>query len=468
MTLTVSSVCRAKNPALCRVHGTPVVSDLVAVPALDREVFAAYMKPAGTDKERFAVLKSRAKELNARVHSVVPDGVSQEEWDAETERQVVAFGEAVSAEAEAVVGLSDDEAKASLKEHRWWWEESAKVARGELTMRYANAYKEVLGRIRVFGGEVTGVVGKPEDVEKFVSSVDGCYPKAWVKLSNEKAEVVDFQVDTSQMGGAYGRYSPVEGDAEGSFTPEDGFGAFTLPERKDFEATMKVLKPYLPEDTVVVSARNFDTNFEANFRFPIREDYDEGRDGAFVDGKPVGDGWEHSTNLGNVSRYLDGVWGYTPQREALEKALAPTWNRAKKVAVRPSATLTFNRNSKVSGTDVYPVAIHEFGHRMEEVLPNNVLPRLERAFLLRRSGKTGAQEFQRMRNTPEGGFGHNAKLVDDYMGRDYFGGKAYELFTTGIESLMGGSYGGLRGFGPRHTKKDAEHRNFVLGVLASV
>ncbi len=55
-----------------------------------------------------------------------------------------------------------------------------------------------------------------------------------------------------------------------------------------------------------------------------------------------------------------------------------------------------------------------------------------------------------------------------YVGKEYFDGKRYEVFTTGIQALYSGEYGGLLGLSPQYKTPDLEHRNFVLGILATV
>jgi SPP1 gp7 family putative phage head morphogenesis protein len=103
-------------------------------------------------------------------------------------------------------------------------------------------------------------------------------------------------------------------------------------------------------------------------------------------------------------------------------------------------------------------AFHEFGHRFEQVVPD--LLKAERQFYEKRT--SGPAEANRLRPLGPGyakdEMTRSDRFVDAYMGKDY-GGRNYELFSMGVESIFTGSFD-LRG--------DREFRQFILGLLATL
>jgi hypothetical protein len=413
------------------------------------------------EAERFELLKAKAEKLHRRAHSFAPDGVRQNEWDAETERSVTALGLELSAEVDILLGLPEDYARKQVNSVD---RKDVAAVGAELAARYSAAYKTVLSRIRSFDGDSIGLLGDEAQLSLFHRSVAGCYPEAWLKLSNERAKVIPLRVAKEADGGAYVRYDDEPGDAEGSYTAPSGYGSFTELDKKSYEAVMKLLRPHLPEDAVEFTSQNDLPLYSVNYTYSAQESYKKALHGAKVNGRPKGDEWEWGVNLQKVSNYMER--NLVTDHAALKIELAPTWIRKQKVATVPEEILSFSEKPMLG--EASSNAIHELGHRMEQVVPDRALPRLERAFLLRRSNKSASNEFKRMRIGDDPGFSHNAKMVSNYMARDYFDGQNYEVFTTGMESLMGGTYGGLRGADTDYRKADADHRGFVLGALAAL
>ncbi|MBC2241826.1 phage minor head protein [Listeria booriae] len=111
------------------------------------------------------------------------------------------------------------------------------------------------------------------------------------------------------------------------------------------------------------------------------------------------------------------------------------------------ATIALNAKHNTFGT-----ALHEMGHRFEYIIPG--LVDAEKQFYTRR---TLNEPLVHM------GPGYNKKeqtridnFIRKYMGKDY-DGRAYELFSMGIEGLYSLSY---------DIYKDEEYLHFILGVLA--
>ncbi|MFD9947682.1 hypothetical protein ACFWYW_46550 [Nonomuraea sp. NPDC059023] len=102
------------------------------------------------------------------------------------------------------------------------------------------------------------------------------------------------------------------------------------------------------------------------------------------------------------------------------------------------------------------VSVHEMGHGMERAVPG--LLDAEWALLWARTstGPVGSRTREKQtsiyRGTSE--MGYRDEFPEHYTGKDYEG-RAYEVFTTTIESLMGGS-----------SYLDDDLRQWLLGVLA--
>lgn len=114
---------------------------------------------------------------------------------------------------------------------------------------------------------------------------------------------------------------------------------------------------------------------------------------------------------------------------------------------------------KISGTDqmLTRVAIHEFGHRMEHIIP--AIRKLEKQFYDRR---TAGEDLQWLGEP----YGKDEKtrfdeFLNPYMGKDYGNRETsyFEIFTMGAEGIFTGSY---------KIETDHDYYNFILGVLASL
>lgn len=125
-------------------------------------------------------------------------------------------------------------------------------------------------------------------------------------------------------------------------------------------------------------------------------------------------------------------------------------------------------------------AIHEYGHRQERLSPQ--VNEICQTFLARRttdadgerhalhryhaSGKPGPATMEKLRSSRQEWVRPNG-FVDQYIGKEY--GRSTqnsEVFTVGMEGVFAGRYGGLRGAG--NHRADPEHRDLILGVLATV
>lgn len=104
------------------------------------------------------------------------------------------------------------------------------------------------------------------------------------------------------------------------------------------------------------------------------------------------------------------------------------------------------------GSDIYSVAAHEYGHRMEYTVPG-VLEAETQFYQMRTKGETPQKlgpQYEDWEVT------RKDKFTSEYMGKDYYG-RAFELFSMGQERIFFGKYMG-----------DIEFDAFILGLLTTV
>lgn len=110
--------------------------------------------------------------------------------------------------------------------------------------------------------------------------------------------------------------------------------------------------------------------------------------------------------------------------------------------------------------------IHEMGHYVEAGNP-------EIYIACRRFRDDRSEGYERDKEIPGVGAVCNADFVDPYVSAVYPQGRTTEVFTTGMEALLSGRYGGLTGgrgahdiaFGSPGPRADEGHRELVLGLL---
>lgn len=132
-------------------------------------------------------------------------------------------------------------------------------------------------------------------------------------------------------------------------------------------------------------------------------------------------------------------------------------------------------------------ALHEYGHRVERVQPR--VNDLAQTHLARRTMNDDGERHElepylvsnaRLRSGPsrdmwsyerndagKSEWVRSDDFAERYMGKQNSSKEtSSEVFTTGMEGVFAGRFGGLRGTG--RWKEDREHRDFILGTLATV
>ena len=346
--------------------------------------------------------------------------------------------------------------------------------------KLASAYQQVISGIRPIGGEVKF---EDNDSDKdFIGvmkdTVAAHYPSEWLQKHNDEIEPVKFLVSDNRP-----HYAPVAFSETVDGIEKYKPTATTLTVNPTFA---QKLNPLFNDSNInfvkaTGKAYGIDGNTNVNiFHFSGDEEeaYDERFDGNFEDWKKQSsEPLEYKVAIldPKIFARLDSP---KTEEEGYDQLMKTRWVRkvvtTKKIEKRLTGFLPMSdeekKNKKIVNPDYHEaVAYHEFGHRMEEILPNKILPRQEKAFLKRRTNKTEENFHNNLINITLGlqEYAHEGGFVDKYVGRDYFTNNNYEVFTTGIESLYSGSYGGLVGNGIT-TKPDPDHRNFILGILATL
>ena len=108
------------------------------------------------------------------------------------------------------------------------------------------------------------------------------------------------------------------------------------------------------------------------------------------------------------------------------------------------------------------VAIHEMSHRIERLNP-----RIAPACVSFRDRRTSNPDGSRhpLQRYAKDEVVRPDDFVDVYVGKDYKSAVHTEVMSMGMESVFGGSHGGLRGH--HGYRADPEHRNLILGLCAT-
>jgi F0F1-type ATP synthase membrane subunit b/b' len=356
-------------------------------------------------------------------------------------------------------------------------QEYAKKAYADYTMELANAYQDVIKQIRPVGGEISYKVGKPEEADKikklFSETVEKNYPTAWLKNHNDSA-TIKIETETERPGYTATLLSKTEHDGELKPKADVGKSVTFSPGNQAEKVKRLFKKAFEGQDIPLVSSYNKDGEVECMFVYagPEYELYDETIHSPLVDGKPEGEGWEYRPTPASIDIMVKH------RSQNLDILLKPRWSRIAKTTLKREPRLTVYSKEHLrqiglseAHAEQYEkaVAYHEFAHRVEHVFPDNLLARQEKAFLKRRSNRSDETLHDSMKAFSSKEYVvYNEYFVTAYTGKDYFTGRSYEVFSTGIESAYGGSYGGLVKSQLHAKKADYDHLGFTLGALAAL
>lgn len=298
------------------------------------------------------------------------------------------------------------------------------------TAELKESYLSVLQEIRPFGGEIE-FEGNASDQAFIQKTLGSHYPQEWIKRSNEAGAIEIVSSNTSR--------------------PE-----YRSPKVPLSVADVNGKAHIISETFKNYETQHFTTDINTQGLSVFYPDVEVSTEGKITGQHP-------SLAQGNIQTAEE-------YQETLTKE--GKFSLISKDSITYRAPLT-SAEQKIIGEDILKevpagTLYHEFGHRMEQVLPENILVRQEKAFLRRRTGKPEGEWFTNLTPMSRTEFAHKGDFAAPYVGKEYFDSRRYEVFTTGIQSLYSGEYGGLLGLSPQYRQPDTDHRNFILGILATL
>lgn len=138
--------------------------------------------------------------------------------------------------------------------------------------------------------------------------------------------------------------------------------------------------------------------------------------------------------------------------------------RTVQTAMEPEITTNAGVSNVKGRSETFAVSAHELSHRFEYSVPG--IKHLEAEFLTRRATdpETGEIERPTLLYPRSREYAVKDGFNIAYTGKTY-GDGAREVLSTGIDQVFGGRHGASIGLGSYAA--DSEHRNFVLGLLAT-
>lgn len=320
-----------------------------------------------------------------------------------------------------------------------------------------------LGDLRAMGGQARFSSASDETLSaQLQENVDKHYPSAWIAHHNngETVTVQGMQDNDSSSAAAY--YTPnatfenevTEKEYEAGQLQEIATHTFSEGELGFFEhhmgrqgirhATFSSVEP-----PMMLMGGNSVSVFTAESGGISKE---------LPDGVDT-DLWEKAPNY-SVS-HLHQLYTENPDiTDAEVDASAQSnkvWKPKRKINRRVGHAMRFDTKSLKGLHMVDSTMTHEMGHRMEDVLPDGRLFRMERAFLDRRSGGSdeialhGGDQITRKTNISTGRYSSRIYPFQDNR----------EVFTTGMESAFYGCY-------QYNGSLDSDHEAFTIGALAAL
>lgn len=347
--------------------------------------------------------------------------------------------------------------------------EELQTARKDTVTRAAvvlgESYRETLEQFRTFGGEVEAEYDEPIIADFMEEEVSPFYPEEWLQKSGQagRLQIVEAGLTTRPNYVAAGslnvaHVAAVPGQSELVNRLQESPGVTPIKENIELGEDLKNITDGKPI---------------TGYKITHRVSFNPATDKLGDNGEPLprsdGKQWHYGypfTGSGGTKETLTSnkQWYYLKTNEG--DAVLTISGTAE--------TLVPETNSPYKNA----VAIHELGHRMEATIPNRALLRAEEAFLRRRTTNTTTGEPEKISYMTYTGrapskvmldneIGYKDNFIHHYVGKQYLTEDAYEVFTVGVESLFGHSNGGLAGLHNPNIK-DADHRAFTLGVLASI
>lgn len=440
--------------------------------AFSHESLGFTVKSKRSSNELSPAVKIEAQRLKALLEGVDYNG----KFDSALELRITRLGKFLAAEADRRAGFHDESFQTELAT----LSEEGKRERVEVMVkRITEANLSVLKELRAFGGEVRyrPLSDKSSIAAALVleETVEKLYPSSWLEASNGSAD--GFQIigiDSARA--SYGNRVP-----QPQLSPKE-HSKFAVVEPKSFyyipvkvERLQEALALLGPKASVVDAPAYLENDGPRKvIRMPLSRIADEETpmepNIEAVDDepaiKPVGDGWSWGYYIDGDTDEVSQIKGWSKAIEDHEMVFLSTL-RVSNPVVDPETGQLEKITERQRRT-----ALHEFAHRIERTVPG--IMRMEHAFLNRRTADADGnlhpldyiyppRPTDSFMSSERGRFGG---FVSSYIGKEYVDSPAREVFSVGIEAILGGTYEGLAGVSSERTK-DEDMRGFVMGLLAS-
>ena len=411
--------------------------------------------------------------LEADLQEVEGDGGK---FDSAVELRITRLGKFLAAEADKRAGFNDENFRSELAS----LPEDQKHERVEaMVKRITEANLSVLKELRAFGGEVNyrPITDKSSLAAAMVleETVEKLYPSSWINASNASAD--DFQIigiDAARA--SYGHRVP-----QPLLSPKEN-SKLAVVEPKAFyyipvkaERVQEALALLGPKASVVDAPAYLENDGPRKVvKMPLSQIADEETPmepnvearGDEPATRPIGDGWSWGHYIDGDTDEVSKIKGWSKAIEDHEMVFLSTL-RVSNPMIDPKTGELEEITERQRRT-----ALHEFAHRIERTVPG--IMRMEHAFLNRRTADEDGnlhpldyiyppRPTDSFMSSERGRFGG---FVSSYIGKEYVDSPAREVFSVGIEAVLGGTYEALAGVSSEKTK-DEDMRGFVMGLLAS-
>lgn len=434
-------------------------ADLTPLTAIPSNSIASYSSEESS--------KTFAEKIKKDIYRSVPSEAS----DNKLVEQLIVLGEKIATDAENQAGINlnapDEEYQRNISEGM----EESKASRIRLLAHRANreqlkeSYITALSQVRDLGGKVSTLSESSEATQILSNTIEKHYPSDWIEQSNSYHSFTT-RISTEP---AYSRERTTAEDEEGFISDRLLPAVYTFSTAEEAE---KFATNFDASNTEMVTVSDgINLTFQLSVKYEPSKIYDPSTDGPLMGGRPIGKEW--TKKVSPLTLATSQYQNAKSETERLKIMSEPRWVKPVEVYHKRVLNIISENDPDIQHLDdkksaVEAIAYHEFGHRMEEVLPDNALPRMEEAFIRTRTGKKSSEFRENMLKEAHNNYlYHNAGFVDKYAGRDYLNGN-YEVFTVGVEALLGKNYGSLSGQHGFYTEEDRSHKAFILGVLATL
>lgn len=398
------------------------------------------------------VVFNRTEDMKNEIDNTIESKLS----DRKTKRSHKKFYRGLKAEREKIEPLRQEfsEKRDNLhnlyKEHRDLTDENNKIE-GKYT---ADKIRRTISKIRDMGGSINTTEGSDPELASFLNEeTSKNYPSAWIEHHNKSGGM------------------SVSSDKGKEIDEGNGYYVHSKP---DFDKTDGVPKSNLRDMNVLVpserteAAKNIlnDNGVEGikSFQVGLVMGSAEGftfEAPYYTQDKPSDTThWTHQVHHTQGLDYIgknpiDEGESVSDYQKRVEKHMNdnPVW------VLNDGHTYTMNSHIHVDKTlegvdSTDNVLTHEMGHRMENVIPDDKLTRMESAFIRRRSPNNSEDNLMA---SMYGYISHQTDVyTSPYSSRAYPNKKEKEIFTTGMESVF---------YGKKH-RQDEDHQAFTVGCLA--